>query len=116
VTGTPFHHFQSEWGNAASYSAAVRVGDLIWTCGQLGAEPSGPPVDFEVQAVEEAGGSIQTIVKINGYLASMSQFPAYDRIYRSVIGGRPMPARTTVQIGGFVEPVLVEVDAVALAR
>jgi 2-iminobutanoate/2-iminopropanoate deaminase len=125
VSDTPLQHFHSE-GSEASYSAAVRVGDLIWTCGQLGAEPGGPAVDFETQAeaalkrlvavVEEAGGSVETIVKINGYLASMSDFAAYDRIYRSVIAAQPMPARTTVQIGGFVEPLLVEVDAIAVAQ
>src|SRR6266508_3033710 len=43
-------HFDTEWGNPGSYSQAVRFGDLIFTCGQLGAEPGGPTVDFETQA------------------------------------------------------------------
>jgi hypothetical protein len=30
-----------------------------------------------------------------------------------VIGVDPKPARTSVQIGGFLDPVLIEVDAVA---
>jgi hypothetical protein len=30
-----------------------------------------------------------------------------------VVAVEPKPTRTTVQIGGFVEPLLVEVDAVA---
>ena len=119
-------HFQAEWGNRASYSAAVRAGDLIVTCGQLGAEPGGPPVDFATQAetalrrlvavVEQAGGGVETILRINGYLASMNDFASYDRIYRQVIGVDPKPTRTTVQLGGFVAPLLVEVDAIALAR
>ena len=40
----------------------------------------------------------------------------YDRIYREVIGVEPKPARTTVQIGGFESPILVEVDATLSRR
>jgi hypothetical protein len=32
-----------------------------------------------------------------------------------MISVRPMPARTSIEIGGFAEPLLREVDAVALA-
>ncbi len=116
-------HFQTDWGNPGSYSQAVRAGDLILTCGQLGAEPGGPAVPFAEQAetalrrllavIEAAGGSVETIVKINGYLASMDDFAAYDEIYRRLVAGDAKPARTTVQIGGFAAPLLVEVDAVA---
>lgn len=116
-------HFQAEWGSPARYSQAVRVGDLIFTSGQLGAEPGGTRVPLEVQVetalrrlvqvVEAAGGSLGSIVKINGYLRSMADFEVYDAVYRRVIAVDPMPARTTVEIGGFAEPLLVEVDAVA---
>jgi 2-iminobutanoate/2-iminopropanoate deaminase len=119
-------HFDTEWGNPGSYSQAVRFGDILFTCGQLGAEPGGPAVDFETQArtalqrlvsvVSASGGGADTIIRINGYLASMEDFPVYDRIYQEVIGVEPKPARTTVQIGGFVAPLRVEVDAVAVAR
>jgi 2-iminobutanoate/2-iminopropanoate deaminase len=123
---TGLEHFQADWGNPASYSQAVRAGNVIVTCGQLGAEPGGPPVAFETQAetalsrllavIEAAGGGVDTILRINCYLASMNDFPAYDRIYRSLIDVDPKPTRTTVQIGGFVAPLLVEVDAIAVAR
>jgi 2-iminobutanoate/2-iminopropanoate deaminase len=119
-------HYQTGWGNPASYSQAVRAGDLIVTCGQLGAAPGDPPVSFAAQAetalrrlvavVESAGGGVETILRINGYLASMDDFPTYDRIYREIVAVDPKPARTTVQIGGFVEPLLVEVDAIAVVR
>jgi enamine deaminase RidA (YjgF/YER057c/UK114 family) len=69
-----------------------------------------------VSVVSASGGGADTIVRINGFLASMEDFPVYDRIYREVIGVEPKPTRTTVQIGGFVPPLLVEVDAVAVTR
>jgi enamine deaminase RidA (YjgF/YER057c/UK114 family) len=43
----------------------------------------------------------------------MDDFETYDEIYRRVIAVQPKPVRTTVQIGGFVDPLLIEVDAVA---
>lgn len=119
-------HFETQWGNPASYSQAVTDGNLIFVCGQLGVTAGEASVPFEEQArtaltrlvacVREAGGDIDTIVKINGYLADMSDFRVYDRIYRELISVDPKPARTTVQIGAFESPILVEVDAIALKR
>ena len=122
--GLRFHETGS--GNPASYSAAVRAGDLIFTAGQIGVAPGSEPVGFRsqatkalrqvIEAVEAAGGGLETIVKVNGYLADLDDFPAYDELYRSIIGIHPKPARTTVQIARFPPPILVEVDAVAVAR
>jgi 2-iminobutanoate/2-iminopropanoate deaminase len=119
-------HVQQPWGSPASYSQAVATEALIFTCGQLGVDAGGAEVSFEVQAdtalrrlvavIQAAGGSIETIVKVNGYLADLSDFPAYDRIYREILAISPMPARTTVQIAAFPPPILVEVDAVAVRR
>ena len=69
-----------------------------------------------LEAVEAAGGDAATILKINGYLADLADFPVYDRVYRELIAVDPKPARTTVQIAAFVPPVLVEVDAIASRR
>ncbi len=122
--GLSFHETGS--GNPASYSAAVRAGDLIFTAGQLGVAPGAEPMGFREQAtvalrrviaaVEAAGGSLETMVKINGYLADLDDWPAYDEVYRSIIGVDPKPARTTVQIVRFPPPILVEVDAIAVVR
>jgi 2-iminobutanoate/2-iminopropanoate deaminase len=119
-------HFETGSGKPDSYSQAVRWGDMIYTSGQLGADPGGPEVSFAEQAeialrrmvaaVEAAGGSLETILKINGYLTTLDDFPAYDAVYRKVIAVHPKPARTTIENGGFIAPCRVEVDAVAVAR
>jgi 2-iminobutanoate/2-iminopropanoate deaminase len=107
-----------------SYSQAVRHGSLIITAGHLGTEPE---IEASVEeqtrnalrqllaTVERSGGSAQSILRINAYLATMDDFEAYDRVYREVIGLDERPTRTTVQIGGFKSPYLVEVDAIAVA-
>lgn len=107
-----------------SYSQAVRYGWLIVTAGHLGAAPE-MEASIEEQtrsaltellaSVERAGGSAESILRINAYVATMDDFEVYDQVYREVIGLGKRPTRTTVQIGGFKPPYLVEVDAIAVA-
>jgi enamine deaminase RidA (YjgF/YER057c/UK114 family) len=109
-----------------NYSTAVRSGDLIFVSGHLGTTSGGSDRSFEEQlrialggvlaAVESLGGDRDTLLKVNGYLARIEDFPEYHRIYREVLGSGPLPARTTVQIGGFQPPILVEMDAIATVR
>lgn len=116
-------HVETEWGNPQSYAQASCFQGLIYVCGQLGAVPGGEEVPFEPQAelaltrlldvVEKAGGGPQTILKVNCYLASFDDLAVYDAIYRKMFSFSPKPARTTVQIARFVEPILIEVDAIA---
>lgn len=122
--GLSFH--ETPGGSPASYSAAVRAGGLIFTAGQIGVAAGAQPVEFRAQAaealrrliraVEAAGGSLGTIIKVNGYLADIDDWPAYDEVYRSIVAVQPKPARTTVQVGRLPAPILVEVDAVALVQ
>jgi 2-iminobutanoate/2-iminopropanoate deaminase len=119
-------HYVAPENPGENYATAVVGGGLVFVCGQLGAEPGGPGASFQEQlrlalgrliaAVEACGGARETIVKVNGYIADVSYFDVYHAVYREVIGPGPMPARTTVQVGGFVPPILVEVDAIAVTR
>ena len=97
-------------------------GDLIFVSGQVGRAPDGAlPADFDTQCrqvfenskahLESVGCTLRDAVKVNGYLASMSDFAAYNRIYVEYFS-EPYPARTTVGaqlLPGFV----VEIDLVA---
>ncbi|ADB50642.1 RidA family protein [Conexibacter woesei] len=108
-----------------SYSAAVRKGELILTSGQLGADPHGAPVTFREQAelalerllesVAALGGSAGTLLKVTAYLAEMDDWPVWDEVWRERLQLDPMPARTTVQVGAFIPPLLIELDCVAYA-
>ena len=109
--------------DGSNYSTAVRSNDLIFTAGHLGARPGEEQRHSQTScvaalgsvlaAVESLGGSRDTLLKVNGYIASVDDFPEYHRVYREVLGEGPLPARTTVQIGGFEPPNLVEMDAIA---
>jgi 2-iminobutanoate/2-iminopropanoate deaminase len=105
------------------YSSAVRSGPLIFVSGQLGAQSRGEAVPFADQlrlalerlfeAVRALGGDRSSILKVNGYVARLEDFASYHVIYAEAFSGVELPARTTVQVAGFREPILVEIDAIA---
>src|SRR4051812_47242710 len=117
-------HFENEWGAPGSYSSSVRHNGLIYTAGQLGLHfleggkpyelAPGTPMDFESQvelalkrligAVEVAGGGLDTILRITGYVDPRYSLYDYDAVYRRVISVKPKPVRTTFYVGKFPGP------------
>ena len=110
----------------APYSQAIRAGGFVFVAGQVGmrpgeSEPVGPMVEAQTEQtfanlraiLEEAGSSLDRLVKTTVYLTTLENFQAMNEVYRRYAGETP-PARATVEAGlpgGF----LVEIDAVALA-
>jgi enamine deaminase RidA (YjgF/YER057c/UK114 family) len=119
-------HYLDPDNHGENYSSAVRYDGLIFVSGQLGAVPGGPWLSFDdqlrtalgrmIRAVEQLGGERDTLLKVNGYIAKVEYFPRYHHIYRDLLPAPEKPARTTVQVGGFLEPILVEIDAIAGVR
>jgi 2-iminobutanoate/2-iminopropanoate deaminase len=64
--------------------------------------------------VEEAGGSIDDIVKINVFLKSASYYEDMNNAYKSFFAEVSMPARTTIEANLAYEDFLVEIDAEAI--
>jgi 2-iminobutanoate/2-iminopropanoate deaminase len=107
---------------SSPYSPVFASGDLVYTAGQIGSDASGNTVEgFEAQTrqvfenlracLEAAGCSFRDVVKVNGYLVDLGNFPVYNEIYREYFT-EPYPARTTV--GAALAPgLLVEVECVA---
>jgi len=60
--------------------------------------------------LEAAGCTMEDVVKINVFLERMSDFDAFNSVYRTYFDD-PMPARTCVQAG--LSDILVEIDAMA---
>ena len=59
----------------------------------------------------EAGASLDDLVSVTVFLASMDDFAAYDAVYRELVPD-PKPARATV--GAAIAPLLVEIQATAV--
>ena len=109
------------------YSQGVKVGNLIFTSGQLPINPqSGELVeDIEgatkqslnnVQAIlESAGSSMDKIVKIVVFLREMNDFVAMNAVYATYFPSNP-PARSAVQVARLPKDAILEIEAIALAE
>jgi 2-iminobutanoate/2-iminopropanoate deaminase len=109
------------------YSQAVRIGNLIFTAGQIPLDPATQQlvasgiveqttrVLENLKAVLEAGGSsLDNVVKATVFLKDLSDFAAMNEVYAKYFGqrGNP-PARTTVEVAGLPRNALVEIEVVA---
>ncbi len=106
------------------YSQAVRVGDLLFTAGQIPLTPDGSLVGGDVreqtrqvmhnlQAVLAAGGSsLERVVKCTCYLADMNDFAAMNEVYGSYFPSEP-PARSAIQVARLPRDVAIEIEAIA---
>ena len=109
------------------YSAALRVGSLIFVSGQVPIDPvSGAMVDGDiaaqtrrvldnVRALLEAGGcSLAQVVRTTVYLADMNDFAAMNDVYRTCFT-EPYPARSTIQAARLPRDARIEIDVIASA-
>ncbi len=107
-----------------TYSQAVRAGDCVYLSGQIPLDPaSGKLVDggiaehvrqvFEnLKALaEEAGASLDDVVKLTVYLTSMDNFAVVNEIMATYFS-EPYPARAAVGVAELPKGVAVEMDAV----
>jgi 2-iminobutanoate/2-iminopropanoate deaminase len=95
-------------GSLSWFSAAARGGGLVFLAGHVGNTPDGGGGDAPFrQQVERAldnleatltsaGLSFASVLKLNVYLADISDFAAFNEIYCGRYA-EPRPARTTVQ-------------------
>jgi 2-iminobutanoate/2-iminopropanoate deaminase len=110
------------------YSQAIRVGNLVFTAGQIPLEPGtgqvvrGGIAEQTAQVLEnlkaileEAGTSLDKTVKSTVYLKDFSDFLAMNAIYGNYLGknGAAPPARSTVEVSRLPKDVLIEIELVA---
>jgi len=108
------------------YSQAVKSGNTLYVSGQVPLDPAtGELVDGDFRALvervfdsleailKEAGGDLDSIVKLNIFLTDLAQFGVVNEL----MGERftqPYPARATVEVSALPKGVPVEMDAVAV--
>ncbi|EKO3812914.1 MULTISPECIES: RidA family protein [Vibrio] len=100
--------------------------DLVFTSGQLPLDPK--TMAFveggiteqsrmslaNLQAVlEEAGASMETVIKTTCFLSNMEDFAAFNEVYTEVFGTENAPSRSCVEAARLPKDALVEVEAVA---
>ena len=106
------------------YSQAVKVGNLVFTSGQIAIDPASGAVeatDIQGQTeqvcknlcavLEAAGTSIDKVVKTTCFLADMADFAAFNEVYGKYFVSKP--ARSCVAAKQLPKSVLCEVEAIA---
>ncbi len=107
------------------YSQAIKVGNLIYTSGQIPIDPAtGAPVAggikeqtrqslLNVQAIlKEAGISMSSVVKTTVFMADMNDFADMNGVYAEFFT-EPYPARSAVAVKALPKGALVEIEVVA---
>lgn len=106
------------------YSQAIKVGNFLFTSGQIAINPETNQVEAEgIEAQTEqvcknlcavltaAGTSIENVVKTTCFLADMGDFAAFNAVYGKYFVSKP--ARSCVAAKQLPKNVLVEVEVIA---
>jgi 2-iminobutanoate/2-iminopropanoate deaminase len=107
------------------YSQAIKVGELVFTSGQL---PLNPETGELVQGgIEEqvrqaignlkavlaaAGAGLETAVKTTFFIVRMEDFPKINKVYAELFNDAK-PARSCVEVSALPKGAQVEVEAIA---
>lgn len=110
------------------YSQAVVHAGLVYVAGQLPIVPATPEArlaGFDEQAhqvitnvleiLEASGSAADRILKATVYIADISHWPAFNRIYAERLGAH-RPARTVVPVAHLHFGYLVEMDVIAAVK
>ena len=110
------------------YSQGIRAGNLVFTAGQIALDPAtgqvvAPGIQEQTTRVlenlkailEQAGSSLDRVVKATVFLKNFNDFAAMNSVYGAYLApdGVTPPARTTVEVSRLPKDVLVEIDLIA---
>lgn len=106
------------------YSQAIKLGELLFTSGQIPIDPAtgaiaGETIEAQAEQVmknlaavlEAAGTSFDRAVKTTCFLANMDHFGVFNEIYAKYFVSKP--ARSCVEVAKLPKGVLCEVEVIA---
>lgn len=108
------------------YSQAVKVGNLVYTAGQIPLDPAtGKLVQGDIAAQTDrvmqnlnavltaAGSSLDNVVKTTIFLTDMGHYRAVNEVYGRYMAANP-PARSAIQVAALPLGALIEIEMVAV--
>ena len=109
------------------YSEAVKIGNLVFTSGQIPLDPATGQIvseDIKAQTTQvlqnleavlvQAGSSLQQVVKTTLFIKNMNDFGEINEVYAEFFKEAP-PARSTVEVARLPKDVMIEIEGVATA-
>ena len=107
------------------YSQAIRIGEFLYTSGQISLDPETMEMitgDIEVETekvlknieaiLKEDGLNLNNIIKTTVYLTDLSEFARMNQVYENFFTDTK-PARACVQVAALPKGAKVEIDVVA---
>jgi len=108
------------------YSQAIEANGFIFVSGQIPINPATGelvkgPIEKQTEQVlknikailEEAGSSLENVVKSTVYLADLKDYPKMNEIYSKYFSA-PYPARAAFQVARLPKDVGIEIEVIAL--
>ena len=105
---------------------AVRAGNTVYFSGQIPLDPATGEIvagDVTAQArrafdnlkavAEEAGGSLDKMVRLGLYLTDLGEFAKVNAVMQEYFQA-PFPARSTIEVSGLPKGAAFEVDAIMI--
>lgn len=107
------------------YSQAVRVGNLLFTSGQIPLVPGkGTLIKYDIKEatkqcleniggiLKEAGTSFDKVIKSTIFLTDMNNFEVVNEVYGKYFSVR-QPARSCVEVSKLPKNSIVEIEVIA---
>lgn len=108
------------------YSQGNIFGNLIFTSGQIPLDPetgaiAGTTIEEQTEQVfknikailEEAGSSMQNVLKTTVFIKNMNDFAAMNAVYAKFFTEGSFPSRSAVEVARLPKDVLVEIETIA---
>ncbi len=109
-----------------AYSVATKLGDLIYTSGQIPINPeTNEMVEDDIKkqtqrvmdnlkiVLEENGSQLGNILKANVFLTDINEFSAFNEVYGKYFEEGNYPSRTAIEISALPKNAKIEVDVIA---
>lgn len=106
------------------YSQAIKLNNLVFISGQIAINPETNELDVNsisdqayrvfnnlTAICQQAGGSLQDIVKLNLYFTDLADFTIVNNIMQEFFS-EPYPARAAVQVSALPKNVNFEAEAI----
>jgi len=109
------------------YSQGIIVNNLFYSSGQIPLTADGVMVQGDVKeqthqvfqnlkaVLEEAGASLETVVKATVFIKNMDEFASVNEVYGEYFNTHK-PARSCVEVARLPKDALVEIEVIALVK
>ena len=109
------------------YSQGIIVNNMFYSSGQIPLKADGQLVEGGVEeqthqvfqnlqaVLDEAGASLDSVIKATVFIKDMNDFPAINEVYGKYFSEH-QPARSCVEVARLPKDVSIEIEVIALVK